>query len=79
MTYKAALAGVLLMLPACQTIKIQGVEIDRKQQILIAAVAVAAALVIADLEGGDASPEKCAQFLSVPPGKDAPFICAETQ
>ncbi len=76
---RAAFAGLLLMLPGCQTIKVQGVEITQKQQIFAAAVAVAGAIVIAHLADDDdgAGPDKCAKFVQVPPGKNGPNICAE--
>ncbi len=74
---RAALAGLALMLPGCQTIKVQGVEIDRETQFVAAAFAVAGALVIAHLADGDDEQEKCTQYVSVPPGKDAPFMCED--
>jgi hypothetical protein len=72
-------ALIVLSLAGCQTIRINGVEINRETQVLggVLALAIATAIIIAENDS-DSDPEKCAQFVSVPTDKGG-FICAEKE
>ena len=71
------MALCLVALTGCQTIRIQGVEVTKEQQVWAFAGLVAAGLIIHELADNDEPEvEKCAIFLPTPPGKGG-FICAE--
>tara|TARA_R100001086_G_scaffold44914_1_gene19892 strand:+ start:1508 stop:1738 length:231 start_codon:yes stop_codon:yes gene_type:complete len=75
---RAIIAASILVLSGCETIRVNGVEITREDQIgwgLFLAVTGAAIYHLAE-DNDDEAQTKCAQFVSVPTGKGG-SICAE--
>lgn len=67
-----------LLLASCQTIRVNGVEIDRETQAfgIFSAAVIAGMIYSLEHEQDAESDEKCATFVSVPTDKGG-FICAE--
>jgi hypothetical protein len=71
-----AMCGALL-LSACQTIKVQGVEIDKEAQLWVTAATIGGAFLIADLASDDdAEKTKCKTLTSAPVEKGGEITCA---
>lgn len=72
---KTLIALCLVSLTACQTIKVQGVEITKENQRWALLGAITAAVIAHQLkDDNDVRDEKCLRYLNVPTGK-GDFIC----
>lgn len=70
------------MLAGCETIRVQGVEITPERQfetaVTLMMIGTAIHVFAYERDADDSSGKRtCLRYLSVPPGKDAPLICAD--